>query len=488
MGGAPRKLRDDAYGWAVSRDGAWVAFTAKPTGVFYREMWRMRPDGEQATKLYEGDENSGFFGADWSPDGERLSYVGAHLMADKLEMNIESRNLKGSPAVIAGSGDVADWTWSPDGRMIYILPEASPLQGSCNFWEIHVDARTGKPTGFPTRLTNWAGFCMQDPTVTADGTRLAFRKLSPQGTVYVADVQTNGTRISTARHFTLNEGQDYPIGWTPDGKAVVFESYRDGKWSIFKQWLDQDTAEPIVTGVEDEGGISATVSSNGAWLLYVAPPITSSSSASGSSSTSAMDRLMRVSMMGGPPELVLTGSIYGKIACARSPANLCAVAELSSDHKELIFTAFDPEKGRGRELARFDTERATRYMWALSPDGTRIAILKYSNGFIDLLPLDGQAPEKIVVNGWSNILSLNWESDGRGIFASSQTKTGSVLLRISLTGVAHVIWKQNGSIAPWNRPFASGDSAPFGVPSPDGRHLAIYGWNMSSNMWMIENF
>ena len=84
-------------------------------------------------------------------------------------------------------------------------------------------------------------------------------------------------------------------------------------------------------------------------------------------------------------------------------------------------------------------------------------------------------------------MSLNWEADGKGIFASSQTKTGSVLLRVSMTGEAQVVWKQNGSNAR-NRPFDSSHSAPFGVPSPDGRHLAIYGWSTSSNMWMLENF
>jgi hypothetical protein len=107
---------------------------------------------------------------------------------------------------------------------------------------------------------------------------------------------------------------------------------------------------------------------------------------------------------------------------------------------------------------------------------------------IDILPLNGGAFQKIAVKGWSSLLSLNWDSTGKGILASSQTKTGSVLLRISLTGEAHALWEQKGSIAPWNRPFPDFPSAPWAVPSPDGGRLAIYSWNMSSNMWMIENF
>jgi hypothetical protein len=33
-----------------------------------------------------------------------------------------------------------------------------------------------------------------------------------------------------------------------------------------------------------------------------------------------------------------------------------------------------------------------------------------------------------------------------------------------------------------------GPSAPWAVPSPDGRHVAIYSWTLSANMWMMENF
>jgi hypothetical protein len=38
------------------------------------------------------------------------------------------------------------------------------------------------------------------------------------------------------------------------------------------------------------------------------------------------------------------------------------------------------------------------------------------------------------------------------------------------------LWEQEGGL---------GISA---LPSPDGRHLAIRGWSVNSNIWMIENF
>ncbi len=482
IGGPPRKVLDDAYAWAVSRDGSSVAFNANPGRAGYREMGTMRPDGGQVTKLYEGDDNNGFFGADWSPDGQRLSYTGFHRTANRSEVSIESRDLKGGSAVVAVPEEVQDWTWLPDGRIIYIQSETDPQAETCNFWTVPIDARTGRPSGIRTRLTNWAGFCMEDPTVTADGKRLAFRKFSEQSAVYLADLQPNGMPVTISRHLTLTEGQNYPVAWTTNSKALVFRSYRDGQWTIFKQSVDEDVAEPIVTGANDAGGAAATVSPTDAWVLYLA------------TDASAPDpppkRLMRVPLSGGLSELVLTGAIYGAPACARFPSSLCIIAELAPDRKQLIFTAFDPEKGRGEELARFDTDstKGVEYVWALSPDGTRVAILKFSSGPIYILPLDGRDSKEIAVKGWSSFLSLNWAPDGKSIYTSSQTKQGSVLLRVDPKGRAAVLWEQNGSIAPWNRPFRNHHFALFAVPSPDGRHLAIHSWSFNANMWMLENF
>jgi DNA-binding winged helix-turn-helix (wHTH) protein/Tol biopolymer transport system component len=484
VAGEPRKLRDDgSYAWAVARNAPWVAFTANPAKVLYRELWRMGPNGEQSAKLYEGDEDHGFFGADWSPDGQRLSYGEAHQFGDKLLADLENRALHGGQPVVVVRDDFQDWTWLPDGRILHIRPEQGDGGESCNFWTTLIDGQTGEVVGPPKRLTNWAGFCLEDPSASANGKRLAFRKLSAQGTVYVADLSSDGMHIKTPSRLTLNEGQNYPIAWTPDSKSVVSRSYRDGQWSIFKQSLNQDSAEAIAKGA-DAGDASATASPNGDWVLYL-------SSSDHGDSSSQVYRLMRVPTAGGRPELVLTAPIYGRPVCAKSPASLCLFAEYTPDHRQLVFTTFDPGKGRGGELIRFDTDPIqAKYVWDLSSDGSRIAIVKYSTGVINILPLGRQASQEIVVKGWNSLFSLNWAADGKNLYASSQTKKGSVLLRVDPTGKASVLWERRGSIAPWNRPFGEPGElpAPWALPSPDGRHLAIYNWSLSANMWMLENF
>jgi eukaryotic-like serine/threonine-protein kinase len=295
------------------------------------------------------------------------------------------------------------------------------------------------------------------------------------------------------RRLTLTEGRDYPATWTADSKAVIFVSNRNGQSEIFRQSLGDEDTHAIAT--LSEGGderpsagllnrVAPRMSPDGSWVLYMvwrrAPGF------------SAPVQLMRVPILGGPPQLVLTTAldIIHSMRCARSRASLCAIAERSSDRTQLIFTAFDPVLGRGRELTRFDTNPTpdAEYVWDLSPDGTRIAILKRSEAAISVLSLSGQPLQEVVVKGWPSLQSVDWLADGTGLFVSSVREGGATLLRLDLGGNAHLLWESKGTIQPEITPFIGGPSAPWAVPSPDGRHLAICEWSLSANIWMLENF
>jgi serine/threonine protein kinase len=482
-GATPHKLRDDAFAGAISRDGSWVAFIANPGPVGYREMWIMRPDGTDARKLFEVDRNGGFSGAEWSPDGRRLSFEWGQRIGDKEDWKMVSRDLQGGPPETAISAGIVDWSWSPDWRMIYSTDEPQSGPESCNFWTVDFNRRTGKPLAPAKRLTNWAGFCIDNPSVTADGKMLAFRRWSPQGDVSVASLEDKGLRTTSPRRLTLSEGLNYPTSWTADNKAVIFESFQDGRWQIFKQALDSDAADPIETGI-DEDVLDARLSAEGGDVFYVAVPKRSG--------PSPMRKLMSVPLSGGTPKLVMSSNTYGGPRCSRPPSTLCAIAEQTPDREQLIFTAFDSDS-RGRELTRFKTDPKSyfNYVWDLSPDGTRIAVLKGSENRITILSLRGERPREITVSSWNELQSVDWKSGGEELLASSHTRDGVVLLGVNQRGKARVVWEHKGSIAPWDWPpskWLVGPSAPWAVPSPDGHHIAIYEWNMNSNMWMMENF
>jgi serine/threonine protein kinase len=499
MGGPPRKLRDDAFAWTVSRDGSLVAFGQNLGRLHYRELWLMRPDGGEARKLYEVDEDSAIGGAEWSPDGQRLAYPRWHQpVGGKFEWHFESRDLKGGPPTTFASDfdltDITDWSWVPDGRILYTVPDYSDSrENTCNFWQTRLDLRSGEPLEKPKRLTSWSGFCIDSPSATADGKKLTFRRSTVQSSVYVADVQAKGARITTPRRLTLNEGRDFPAAWTADSRAVVFVSNRNGKWQLFQQPLDKDTAEPIATASEDEaeqteaGEFNPTIprmSPDRRWILY-----TIWSRASGSAPSV---KLMRVRVAGGPPEPVLTTAPRSlhSFRCAQSPATMCAMAERSQDRKQFIFTAFDPVQGRGRELTRFETSPTpdAEYSWDLSPDGMDIAIIRRSEAMIHILSLSRRTSEEVATKGWNGLETVDWAADGTGLFVSSIREGGSALLRLDLKGNTHLLWEFRGTVEPSITAFVGGPAAPWVIPSPDGRHLAICEWNLGANMWIMENF
>jgi Tol biopolymer transport system component len=231
-----RKLRDNTYAWTVSRDGQWVAFGANLDKLYYRELWVMRPDGSDARKVFDADKDAAFGGAEFSPDGRRLAYVKVRQLPDREDVTLESRSLDGGSTTAAltasDTRDVEDWSWSPDGRIIYSLIDN--IENTCNFWEVRLDTRTGEAVEKPKRLTNWSGFFMDHPSFPADGKRLTFLRSSLESTVYLADLRPGGTQPRSPSHLTLNEGLNDLVGWARDGKTVIILSDRDGHRELFR--------------------------------------------------------------------------------------------------------------------------------------------------------------------------------------------------------------------------------------------------------------
>jgi hypothetical protein len=102
----------------------------------------MGPNGEQARKICEADDNSAFEPVEWSPDGRRLAYKRQYQTPGKSAVSIESSDVKGNFRTTALSeARLQDFYWLADGRLIYTLnePDPDPDRTSCNFWELQVD-------------------------------------------------------------------------------------------------------------------------------------------------------------------------------------------------------------------------------------------------------------------------------------------------------------------------------------------------------------
>jgi DNA-binding winged helix-turn-helix (wHTH) protein/Tol biopolymer transport system component len=472
MGQSVRELRAEAWGWSVSPDGMRIAFSPTTSDGYRPEIWVMDDRGENAHRVLGLPDGEFLWSVRWSPDGQRLAYIRAKPSRESLE----TCDLKGANRTavrtVPGTGQwVRSASWLPDGRIVYSQAEAADVDA--NLWQVRVNP-DGTPTGKPKRITRWAGVDVQGLTASTDGSRLVLRKETFPSQIYIGELEPAVRRVRPPQRLTNDEAVDWATTWTADSKAVLFTSDRGGKWGVFKQAIGDSTTQPLIEGRESAN--LARLSPDGSWILY-------SERASTEGNQSHGLRLMRLAVNGGPPKLLYesAGAQLQDYPCARNPANRCVLIEASLDDKRLLITAFDPLKGKGQLLRTVEKGRYAGLNWALSPDGSVLAIARGDQPeiHIRLLSLAGGMDREIDVKHWPNASSLDWSPDGKGLYCGSVTSKSGTLLYVDLKGTAQVVARSSE---------VGGGAFIVGVPSPDGRYLALTGAIHYSNAWLIEGF
>ena len=146
------------------------------------------------------------------------------------------------------------------------------------------------------------------------------------------------------------------------------------------------------------------------------------------------------------------------------------------DNQQRVFYAFDPVRGKGQQLAV--SPESVESPWAISPDGSRIAIPlpQGSQTQIRILSLTGGAPKYVLVSGWSAFQSIVWAADGKGWYAATRSAATNTLLFVDPDGHATALRQIPGGYYTW------------AIPSPDGHHVAFLEYTNTNNVWMVENF
>ena len=323
--------------------------------------------------------------------------------------------------------------------------------------------------GTPVRLTSSPG-SVQHLSVSDDGKRLSYLKQGWQPDVYVAKLEAGGTRLSPPKRLTLDERQDFPFSWTPDSKRVIFASDRDGAFHIFRQAPDETVPELMVGG--NQQSMLARLTPDGKQIVYLEyrQPYDHSQA----------NRLLRVSLSGGPPEVVLEGRGISNLQCARLPSTLCLYSQVNETR--MTFFSFDPMLGKAQEVTHIDDPTALFLQleshpgWLDAGNRQRKRTLGVQPE-IRLLTLKDGKERKIKLTDWSGISALDWSADGKNLWVSASTTTGTNgLLNVDLQGRVRPVWEQTKMNVGW------------AIPSPDGRYLALWQASGNANVWMVENF
>jgi DNA-binding winged helix-turn-helix (wHTH) protein/Tol biopolymer transport system component len=498
IGATATRLRDNARVYSVSPDGLLIAFTTgkellslhnRPI-MMNSEIWVMGPRGENARRVIGGGDGTYFGSVQWSPDGKRIAYRKLRFADETLpEYNIESCDLNGGTRSLilstrqsywfSGQSDLGladNFSWTPDGRIIYAVHEPPPNRWDRNLWEIAVNPKTGKARSSPHRITNLNGFRMDGLSITADGRRMVFGSGSDQAQIYVRRILP-GWDLDAPRRLTFDETYNSPFDWTPDSKAVIFRSNRTGTYCIYKQALDQNEAELIPTGPESIG--LPRVSPDGEWLVYSVQSNVKFPNQSGS------EHFLRVPVSGGAPQpLFETKADTVNFDCPRRPEAPCVLCESRADKNEFAFRTFNAANGSGHRLFELAMPVEKPLNFTVSPDGLHLAMVGGDEqGRIEIRSLAGTVERAIHVKEWPNPLTIDWAADGKSVFIShfglSDSPSGPIgatVLRVDFQGHVQTIWETRGG------------RFTYAIASPDGKYLAIRDPISERNAWIIENF
>ena len=468
FGGSPRHLADDATGGSVSPDGTHIAFrrgNLAYEGVWGREAWVMRSDGTDQVKVAaERPDGSEVGTPTWSPDGKRIAYIRSTWAYNARGGSVEVNDWRSASAETLFSNDdlCAALHWFSDGRLVYALGNVkTSSRKNSSLWvaSLHPSGRVSRT---PKLIAQVHGRVSQI-TGSVEGKVLIFRSDTWSPSVYVSSLAPNGSLLAK-RRLTLDESVSIPSSWTPDSKAVLFNSDRNGTPEIFKQAVNEPFASGLVAPSEDQLS-QPTVTPDGSEILYISTPP--------SASPETPSSIFAVPIDGGAPRFVLKDAGIYTVQCPRLPSTICLYGKVKKGSWEAF--RFDVRSGKRLGDSQIDPE----CNWHLSPDGSRRAIVPFhpDQETIKLRSTSTGETRDVVVKGWNGLMAAAWSTDGKRLLASWHNKQSeSALLSVTMDHRASVLLHSKNSDM-WSA-----------FPSPDGRLLAIREFSGTQNESLIETF
>ncbi len=458
LGGAPKLLLSDASQPAVSKDGRLIAFQR-----LSNEVWISRADGAGA-RLFARAPPTGWFqpGMQFSPEGENLL---TYRYAPGDGYFIEARRLTDGKVstLFSSTKGIHGYVMLGDEKLLVTETIEDKAVGT-RLMSVDLRARERSTT----RILDAPGYTMYSLSADLAGRRILFVKDKVQSDVYVAEIDEGRSQLSDVRRLTLDDSIDMPSGWFPDGKSVLFHSTRSGRFQIYRQFLDSDSAALMVD--ESAESTFAVASPDGQHVWYLSrelEPSVANAPAPASFKVQALTAAKSRVLFAHAPE-------YLSVQCAYRHSRCVIVYDVGPEH---VFHTFDPETGTTHELLRIPARIGAHYYWALSPDGERVATVDpvRADSRIEILNLMGDdEPSVINVEGGHSLRAIAWDPNGSGFFATSAIdRNRGAVLRVSLEDDTTVL-RDRGSPRSWV------------LPSPDGKRIAFQEWTNNGNLWMLE--
>ena len=247
---------------------------------------------------------------------------------------------------------------------------------------------------------------------------------------------------------------------------------------IFRQDINETQPELVVGG---SGSFLPRLSPDGSELIYAV--------ILDRNDPRSKARVMRVPTTGGASELVLEEEpTLVNLECARLPSTVCVYEKVDAGQRS-VFT-FDTRKGKGMEVLATGAPVGNLAIGScLSPNGKYLASFKKGTQRDDMdiriFSLANGTSRYLKLPGWADKRGLDWAADSK---RDGWNRRKSVVGRVEGTHknrwtLLNVDLNGKVTVTPEDNVFMG-----FAIPSPDGRHLALWGATRSANAWLLENF
>ncbi len=344
--------------------------------------------------------------------------------------------------------------WSSDGKRVYF---SSEREGTLALWRIDVRGAA------LTRLTQGPGY-EYDPSVSGDGSRIAYATRREPGALYLRDMRAKtDTKLAGIRGDCL-------AAIAPDGSKIVFASDRGGV--MFDLWM-----QPLEGGLpsgqpqrltEDSAHASCPMfSPDGKWIAYYRL-------------LGEQRDVYTISASGGQP-IRFTDDPASDVQPAWSPdGSKIAFASERGGRFDIWIAPVAEGRPTGPPL-RLTSAPADAIAPVWSPDGTRIAYVGDTESGPDvwIVPADGKAPGKRITSG-ANVETVRWDPLAGALLASGRWGEDELSIRR--------VSPEGGAVSPIDPPIVLGPApttALFDV-TLDGGLVLFPRENKRGNIWAHE--
>jgi serine/threonine protein kinase len=438
LGGSPRQLiRDVDTPVDFSPDGKQIVFQRGKIEPLEIDVRTAQADGSGERLLATFPANSAFqWGATWSPDGSTIAMPEVALGTESgWQLNaINAADGKVRTLVSSGGRAIGRAVWMPDGRsLIAAMGETTLGRGQLQ----SIDYPSGETHRFTNDLSDYAPVL----DVTHDGKTLVAIQRTLTSNIWIVPE----TDQSQARQLTTGEGAYNHIAPGPSGKLlvsgsegdlwllnpdngertvlvpqahniqsisscgdryVVFDSYRDGKFELWRADADGSNGVKLLDDVGD-----SECSPDGKSIFY-----------------DSKTKIYRMPVEGGAPVELLDVKTQPYLVRVSPDGRLVAFAYQEGSPVPVSKFGTVPSGGGTLHFVSQVPLGAHYMSWAPDGKGIRFGLTRNGAGNIWEQPLTGGAPQQLTKFPSGLIFDFASSRDGKQLLLLRGNRSSDVIL------------------------------------------------------------